>query len=223
MTIVKPGRYGCHTHTDKRTCDNPRGIDPTVLENQVIPLLSRRVAEEFSLPDLVRRAAEESALRRERLAAAVAEGEERISRLLDAIEQGSQSHAAHRRILDIEHETAAIQLELDSLPTVPTDAPEGLAARLQDRLAALHRAVTLAGPDAPQRKRALLFARSLIERIHIAPLPGRGQVEISVQPRADALVAFALDEEWALVPDTPPDTNQPGSDDSSDPGLAARR
>ena len=223
MTIVKPRRYGCHTHTDKGTCDNPRGIDPTVLENQVIPLLSRRVAEEFSLPDLVRRAGEESALRRERLAAAVAEGEERISRLLDAIEQGAQSHAAHRRILDIEHETAAIQLELDSLPTVPTDAPEGLATRLQDRLAALHRAVTLAGPDAPQRKRALLFARSLIERIHIAPLPGRGQVEISVRPRADALVAFALDDEWAFVPDTPPDTNQPGSDDSSDAGQAARR
>ena len=222
MGILKARRYGCHTHRDKGTCGNPRGIEATVLENQVIPLLSHHVAEDFGLAELVRRAAEESAHRRERLAASVAEGEQRIARLLDAIEQGAQSHAAHRRILDIEHETAAIQLELDNLPTIPADTPEDLAARLRERLDVLDRAVALASPADPRRKHALLLTKSLIERIDIAPLPARGQVEISVHPRADALVAFALDEKWAFDPGSHADTDRPDPGNSSDPGPAAQ-
>ena len=221
MTIVNNRRYACRAHREKGTCGNPRGIAAAVVENRVIPLLSRSVLKHLDLPGLVRRAAEESALRRERLAAAIAAAEQRIARLLDAIEQGAQSHAAHRRILDIERETAAIQLELDSLPAVPADTPEDLAARLRERLAVLDRAVALASPADLRRKHALHFAKRLVERIDIAPLPARGEVEISVQPRADALVAFALEEKWAFAPDSPADTEHPGSDDSSDPGRAA--
>lgn len=194
MTIVRERRYGCSAHREKGTCDNPRGIDAAIVENGLIPLLSRSVREELDLPELVRRAAEESALRRERLAAAVAEGEQRITRLLDAIEQGAQSHAAHRRILDIEHETAAIRLELEGLPAIPASTPQGLAAHLRERLASLHRTIADAAPDEGARNSALLLARTLVERIDVFPLPARGEVEISVRPRADALVAFALGE-----------------------------
>ena len=220
MTIVNNRRYTCRAHREKGTCDNPRGIAAAVVENRVIPLLSRSVLKNLDLPGLVRRAAEESALRRERLAAAIAAADQRIARLLDAIEQGAQSHAAHRRILDIERETAATQLELDSLPAVPADTPEDLAARLRERLAVLDRAIALASPADPRRKHALHFAKRLIERIDIAPLRARGEVEISVRPRADALVAFALEEKWAFAADSPADTEHPGSDDSSDPGRA---
>jgi len=201
MTIVRERRYGCNAHREKGTCGNPRGIDAAVIENRVIPLLSRSVLEELDLPELVRRAAEESTCRRERLATALTEGEQRITRLLDAIEQGAQSHAAHRRILDIEHETAAIRLELDSLPTLPAAAPQDLARRLQERLALLHRAIAGAAPEEGARKSALLLARTLVERIDVAPLPARGEVEISVRPRADAVVALALDEQWTLSPE----------------------
>lgn len=201
MTIFRERRYGCNAHREKGTCGNPRGIDAAVIENRVIPLLSRSVLEELDLPELVRRAAEESTRRRERLATALTEGEQRITRLLDAIEQGAQSHAAHRRILDIEHETAAIGLELDSLPTLPASAPQDLARRLQERLALLHRAIAGAAPGEGARKSALLLARTLVERIDVAPLPARGEVEISVRPRADAVVALALDEKWTLSPE----------------------
>ena len=152
--------------------------------------------EELDLPELVRRAAEDSAHRRERLAAAVADGRQRIARLIDAIEQGAQSQAAHRRILDIEHETAAVQLELDSLPATPTDTPQDLSERLRERLASLHRAIAGAAPDEAARKSALLIARTLFQRIDVVPLPVRGEVEISVRPCADALVALALRESW---------------------------
>ena len=201
MTIFRERRYGCNAHREKGTCGNPRGIDAAVIENRVIPLLSRSVLEELDLPELVRRAAEESTRRRERLATALTEGEQRITRLLDAIEQGAQSHAAHRRILDIEHETAAIRLELDSLPTLPASAPQDLAGRLQERLALLHRAIAGAAPGEGARKSALLLARTLVERIDVAPLPARGEVEISVRPRADTVVALALDEKWTLSPE----------------------
>ena len=203
MTILWERRYGCNAHREKGTCGNPRGVDATLVENRMIPLLSRSVLEELDLPELVRRAAEESTLRRERLAAAVAGGEQRITRLLDAIEQGAQSHAAHRRILDIEQETAAVQLELDSLPTVPASTPQDLSARLQKRLASLHRAIANAAPDDASRKGALLLARTLVERIDVVPLPSLGEVEISVRPRADALVAVALDEKWTLTSEAP--------------------
>ncbi len=201
MTIFRERRYGCHAHREKGTCGNPRGIDAAVIENRVIPLLSRSVLEELDLPELVRRAAGESTRRRERLATALTEGEQRITRLLDAIEQGAQSHAAHRRILDIEHETAAIRLELDSLPTLPAVAPQDLARRLQERLALLHRAIAGAAPGEGARKSALILARTLVERIDVAPLPARGEVEISVRPRADTVVALALDDKWTLSPE----------------------
>ena len=54
-------------------------------------------------------------------------------------------------------------------------------------------------PGEDSRRRALPLASDLIERIDIAPLPGRGQVDISVLPRTDALVAFALDDEWTVT------------------------
>ena len=199
MTIAKHRRYDCHAHRAKGTCDNPRGIDATRLENAVFALLSRGVAEDGDVPGLVRRAGEEATRRRQRLAGEIADGERRMARLLDAIEQGAQSNAAHRRILEIEHEIAETQLELDALPAIPERAPDGLAARLHDRLALLGRAVADARPGEEPRRRALLIAKDLIERIDIAPLPGRGQVDIAVLPRTDALVAFALDKQWSFA------------------------
>ena len=202
MTIAKPRRYACQAHREKGTCDNPRGIDATRLENAVFRLLSRSVSED-DVSVLVRRASEESARRKQRLAAEIAVGEQRIARFLDAIEEGTQSHAAHRRILEIEREIAEIRVELDALPTLPQHAPEDLAARLHERLALLDRTVTNSRPGEDPRRRALLIAKDVIERIDIAPLPGRGQVEISVLPHTDALVALALRDDWTFEPDNP--------------------
>ncbi len=206
MTIVRANRYQCHARRDKGICDNPRGVDAARIENQVCELLSLHIAAECSLPELVRHAAEESARRRERLTAAIADGKQRIARLLDAIEQGAQSHAAHQRILEIEHETGSIEVELDSLPVIPSHTPGDLAARLHERLATLNRTIADGEPGTERRAHALLAARDLIERIDIAPLPERGRVSIAIRPRTDSLVAFALQEKWAFTPETSVDT-----------------
>ena len=199
MNIFNKRRYSCQIHRDTGTCDNPRGISAVRLENQVCALLAFHISTECDLPELLHRAAEESALRRERLKAGLADRKERIARLLELVERGTQSRAAQQRILEIERETAAIELELDSLPALPSRTPKDLAVRLRDRLAALNGAIAGAHPGTRQRTDALLLARSLIERIDIAPLPRRGQVEITIRPRADALVAFALQENCNLA------------------------
>ena len=198
MTIVKSRRYACHAHREKGTCTNPRGIDATRIENQACSLLALHIADQGEFATLMLRASEESARRRQDLSDNIAERNEGIRRLLNAIESGAQSTAAHRRIIEIEHETAAMQVELQSLPDIPATSPDGLAARLQDRLAILDRAICQPDTDADRRKRALLFVSKLIQRIDIAPLPGRGQVKISILPRTDTLVALALEKHWTL-------------------------
>ena len=198
MVIVNRRRYACQAHLDKVSCHNPRGIDAICLENQICALLAMHIAEESSLPELERRAARENAQRRKHLDAARADGKQRMSRLLDSMEQGIASQAAHRRLLEIEHETAAIEAELGSLPTIPGRTPEGHAARLRDRLGVLNRTIADSRPGSKRRRDALLLVRSLIERIDIKPLPGRRQMKIVARPHTDALVAFALQEKWEV-------------------------
>ena len=195
MNIVRNRRYACKARREQGTCDNPRGIDPVRLENQVCALLAEHITAKCRLPDLLRHAAEEIAHRRQRLEAAIADAKQRIAGLLDEIEQGSQSQAAYRRILILESETVTIKRELDSLP-IPRRRPERLAARLQDRLAILNGVIANAQLGTQRRTNTLLLARGLIERIDIAPLPGRGRMNIVIQPCTDALVAFAFQEKW---------------------------
>ncbi len=203
MTIVNRRRYACHAHREKGTCGNPRGIDATRIENQVCSLLSHHIADQAGLATLLHRAVEQAAERRQKLADDIEDRKHRISRLLDSIETGVQSTAAHRRILDIEQETAAMELELESLPEMPAATPDGFETRLQERLAALDRAIC--GPDAEHegRTRALLLVKRCIQRIEISPLPGRGQIRIDIEPRTDALVALALQEDWTFEPGDP--------------------
>ena len=196
MTIVRTRRYACHAHREKGTCGNPRGIDAGRIENEVCSLLARHIADRDGLAVLMRRAAGEAARRRRELSGDIADREARIRRLLDAVETGARPAAALGRIVEIERETAALEIERRALPDIPAAAPDGFAARLRERLAVLDRAIRAPDTGRARRNRALLMAGSLIERIDIAPLPGRGQVDISIRPRTDALVALALRESW---------------------------
>ena len=203
MTIVNKRRYACHAHREKGTCGNPRGIDATKIENQVCSLLSHHIADRAELATLLHRAVEQAAERRQKLSDDIDERKHRISRLLDAIETGAQSSAAHRRILEIEQETATMELELQSLPEIPTATPDGFEARLQQRLATLDRAICDPDADPERRTRALLLVKGFIERIDIVPLPGRGRIGIDIEPRIDALVGLALGEDWTFDPGDP--------------------
>ena len=196
MTIVNKRRYACHAHREKRTCHNPRGIDARRIEDQACSLLSMHVLKHPDVHMMVHQAAERSHARRAEIAAEVDDKKTRIDNLIDSIETGRASQAAHRRVLDLEHEIAALKIELQDLGTVPCVRPGEIAERIQQRLSVLNAAITDKRPDPARRHRALLEVSHLIEHIDLTPLPKRGQIDLAVRPRTDALVALALSDEW---------------------------
>ena len=192
MTIGNKRRYACHARRDKATCSNPRGIDAQRIENQACTLLALHLAEQKDLPALMQAAAASAHRRREAISEAITDARARINRLLDAIETGAQSTSAHRRILEIEQQIGALEVELLALPDIPSDTPAGFSDRLHGRLANLNRIITNRDTDHDQRRRALMLVAGLIERIDVVPRPGRGRLELRIEPRTDALVALAL-------------------------------
>lgn len=192
MNVSQKDRYRCHRRHSQGTCDNPRSIGVERIENDACWLLSRHVIRTGDVANLIHEAARTARLRRDALNAAIEDGHRRIALLLEAIETGTRSGAAHRRIIDIEREQAAMQVELRSLPDLPAATPAGFSRRLQRRLTLLAREICGKCPD--RRRRGLLRLAQMIERIDISPLPGRGNVDISVRPRTPELVAFALEE-----------------------------
>lgn len=196
MTIVNKRRYACHAHREKRTCSNPRGIDAERIENELCSLLAIHITKQGDPPALIHSAVTESHRRRQELPAAIANHNQRITRLLHSIESGTESASAHRRILELEQETRALEAELASLPDIPTHIPERFSTRLRDRLATIARAISNADTTSDKRLQALLLAAGLVERIDIVPLPGRGCIDIQIHPRKHALVTLALQDNW---------------------------
>lgn len=200
MTIVKQRRYACHAHTQQGTCDNARGINATRLESDACALIAHKIAHHKDAGNLIRQAATESKNRYRKLSAEIEDRNKRIARLLAGIENGTHSLAAHKRIVEMEHETASIEIQRDSLPTIPDAANKTLTRQLHDRLATLARAISDNAPGTEPRRHALLEVARLIEAIRIHPLSGRGNIEIELIPRLDALVGLAMDPDWRFDP-----------------------
>ena len=200
MTIVKPRRYACHAHTKLGLCDNPRGADATRLENSVCGLLAKAIAQHEGASDLLHQAVSHSRTRHDRLTAEIDNRKARIARLLEGLEAGRHSIAAHNRIVELEKETSSLELELDALPSIPKTGGKALTKRLYQRLGVLARAIDNNGPSSDTRRQALLEVAPLIESIRIHPLPGRGKFRTELIPHVDALVALGMDPHWSFNP-----------------------
>ncbi len=200
MTVVNNRRYACRAHREYGTCDNPRGIQATRIENELCSLIALHTASRTDLPDLMHAASERSDQRRQQITADILDKDDRIRRLIHSIETGSQSKASNRRIIELEHEAASLRIDLQTLPEIPSVTPDDVASRIHERLAVLKRAITARPGSHDTRHRALLASARLVERIDISPLPGRGQVDISIHPHTDALFALALDDKWKFEP-----------------------
>ena len=196
MTIVKSRRYACHAHTNHGTCPNPRGIDATRIENDTCSLLARKLSRHKDATSFIRKAASSSRDRYQKLTDGIDDRKKKISRLLAGIENGTHSLAAHKRILDLEHETAAIEIERDELPTIPENRTHEFSRLLRNRLATLKTIISTNPPDSDTRRHALLEVSRLVDRIRIIPLPGRGKVDIDLTPHLPALAALAMDPFW---------------------------
>ena len=96
-----------------------------------------------------------------------------------------------------------MEIELQSLPEIPNATPDSFQTRMRNRLASLDRVICDPDADPERRTRALLIVKGFFERIDIAPLPGRGRIKIDIEPRTDALVGLALQEDWKFEPGGP--------------------
>ena len=81
---------------------------------------------------------------------------------------------------------------------MPNATPKSFQTRLRNRLASLERVICDPDADPEHRTRALIIVKGFFERIDIAPLPGRGRIKIDIEPRTDALVGLALQEDWSF-------------------------
>ena len=106
-----------------------------------------------------------------------------------------------------------MEIGLQTLPEIPNGTPDSFQTRMRNRLASLDRVIydpdpdpdPDADPDADPERRtgALLIVKGFFERIDIVPLPGRGRIKIDIEPRTDALVGLALQEDWKFEPGGP--------------------
>ena len=192
MTIQERRRYSCVRRRESGNCDMDRGIAASALEDRAMAGLLDWAGEQQDWPAVLARAAEDLALRRDRLEAEIEETRKRIDNILRMIERGGTAVSLHQRLVALEQQAARLEIERDGLVRPPAQAPENLAARLEDRLANLAKAIANTRA-ARARHDTLLRLSGLIERIEVAPGDKRRETVVTVEPRRDALIALALE------------------------------
>lgn len=191
MRILGDRRYRCLARKRRGdACDMQRGIAAAALETQTAAALHNWARAHPRPAALVKAAFFERARRRAGLRTAIADAERRLRHLLRAIETGADSDSVRQRIEECEGELAAGRLQLDALPPLPNRPPDAVARDLPRRLRRLRR--DIAHRDGEPRLLALHRLRDLLDSIDVTLGPRRGDVEIAIHPRRDALVAFAL-------------------------------
>ena len=188
---VHRGRgYTCKRRHDRRGCDNRMRIDVRRTEDRALRELIRWVEAWREGSALLASATREYEQRRSRLEAEIEGGKEKIALLVESIERGGKEpRAVARRIGDLERSVAALTIELKSMRR-PEERP---AADLLRTLKSVLEGFAAAAANDETRRDALLKFRDLVERIDVSPTAERGEFEVTVRPRVDALVALVLE------------------------------
>jgi site-specific DNA recombinase len=198
FTIKNRDQLACATHREKGACTNNRTIRVGELERRVIDGLRGRLLAPEPIARLVReysaeRAKLHEADRRQRgdLARRINQLGPRIRRLVEAIADGTATRAMHEQLIAEEAERARLEQELAWLETRARTVIElhpRAILQYQQRVETLTEALRDSGAD---RDPALATLRSLLDRIEVTPLPGRGQVALTAHGLIAGLVDYA--------------------------------
>ena len=191
MTMHERQRYSCLKRRESGTCTMDRGVAAADLEARAAAHLLEWVQAQRNWPAVFAGTARDLTAGRRRITAAIAEIRERIDNILTMIEKGSTALSLHQRLIQLEQEAAQLKIERNTLTRLPAAAWPGLPAQLHKELAELRR---LAQSKRAKRAReqALQTLSHLIKRIEVEPGERRHETLIHVQPRRDALIAFAI-------------------------------
>ncbi len=188
---VRNGRgYTCKRQDDRRGCDNRMRIDVRRTEDRALRELIRWVESWREGSALLASGIREYERRRDRLETKIVDGKEKIALLVESIERGGKEpRAVARRIGDLERSVAALTIELKSMRRPEERSAADLLGTLKSALEGL----VAAAADDDTRRDALLKFRDLVERIDLSPTSEKGEFEMTVRPRVDALVALVLE------------------------------
>lgn len=190
MRVLRTGRYSCLTRRRRNACDMKLSIAVAALETETAAALHNWARNQSRSAALLRTAFFERARRRAGLRTAAGDAERRLRHLLQAVENGNDSASVRQRIDECEQELATNSLQLDVLPPLPNRTPETVARDLPHLLRRLRH--DIAHRDGEPRLIALHRLRDLLERIDVTLGPRRRDIDISIRPRRDTLVSFAL-------------------------------
>ena len=109
-----------------------------------------------------------------------------------AIAAGASAMSLHTHLLDLERDSARLEIDLRRLAAPPTEAPADLAERLARQLGNLEKAIAPGSPS-DRRQEALFRLSRLIERIDVRAGVKPGQTSVAVVPAREHLVTLALE------------------------------
>ena len=190
MALINQSRYRCvERRNNIDNCDNGRGIPAGELETRAAQQLHDWVISQPNWAVQLGRAVKSLAA----IEAHIADTNQNIELLLDAIEAGGPGGETQRRIIAHEQAIGALKLDLAAIARPPRRAPNELALRLEARAAAL--AITVEHGRGEQRRNALLELHELMSRIEVSPGSEPRETIVHLTPRHDALLALGLARE----------------------------
>ena len=191
MALINQSRYRCvERRNNIDNCTNGRGIAAAELETRAAQKLHDWVISQPNWAAELTPAAQSLSQRRAAIQARIANTNQRIQVLLDAIEAGGPGGETQRRIIAHEQTLGALKLDLATIPRPPRRPPKQLALRLEARAAAL--AITVEHGRGEQRRNALLEFHELMSRIEVSPGSEPRETIVHLTPRHDALLALGL-------------------------------
>ena len=191
MALINQSRYRCvERRNNIDNCTNGRGIAAAELETRAAQKLHDWVISQPNWAAKLGQAAQSLSQRRTAIQARIADTDQRIEALLDAIEAGGPGRKTQRRIIAHEQTLGALKLDLAAIARPPRRPPKELALRLEARAAAL--AMTVEHGRGERRQNALLELHELMSRIEVSPGSEPRETIVRLTPRHDALLALGL-------------------------------
>ena len=191
MALINQSRYRCVTrHRNIDNCANARGIPAAELETRAAQQLHDWLISQPNWAAELGRAAQSLSQRRTAIQTRIADTDQRIEALLDAIEAGGPGRKTQRRVIAHEQTLGALKLDLAAIARTPRRPPKELALRLEARAAAF--AMTVEHGRGERRRNALLELHELMSRIEVSPGSEPRETIVRLTPQHDTLLALGL-------------------------------
>lgn len=192
MSIVAKDRYGCSTYRTSRTCSNARTITRQHVEERVLTglkayLLDAEMVGEFleAYQIELKQAREQANRSEQRRRKRLAQLDQQIERLVDAIVDGTSTSKTNERLVMLEQEKEGLIKE-NSEPVQDVIPLPNLHQMYRDRVQSLMTSIT-----APNlRSEAIDLIQSMIDNITVTPLPDGDGFDIVLNGELGAILTI---------------------------------